>query len=319
MNMSYLFYFSFSCFLSWILVGLLLPKLKKYLLYNPNERSSHQISVPSGGGIVFVLVSSILCYLQGNSICIICLPIAAIGLIDDIYKLSPLIRYIAQLIVSFIIINFQPLTKFTLLNIPIFLSIILVFSLLLLITAVINFTNFMDGIDGLVGGSMFVVITSAAVVNNPSLWPLAGSILGFLIWNWSPAKVFMGDVGSTFLGIVFTGILLQSNSWTEAIGLFLIATPIMLDAAICVIRRMINCQNIFLPHKLHLYQRLHQAGWNHSKVSFVYILSAVLLSFTFMSYGITPEIFCIVLLLLIGYFLDKKYAISFSSSLLKYR
>lgn len=67
----------------------------------------------------------------------------------------------------------------------------------LLITAIINFTNFMDGLDGLVAGCGVLLMAST------SSWAISGAIFGFLIWNWAPAKVFMGDIGSTYIGAVF--------------------------------------------------------------------------------------------------------------------
>ena len=98
--------------------------------------------------------------------------------------------------------------------------------LVIAVTAVINFTNFMDGLDGLVAGCMTVIISALAVdLAAPwSMWALLGSLIGFLVWNWSPAKVFMGDVGSTFLGAVFAGLVLQAPSWSR-MSYLLVATP----------------------------------------------------------------------------------------------
>jgi hypothetical protein len=79
-----------------------------------------------------------------------------------------------------------------------------------------GFTNCIDGLDGLVAGCM--AVTFAA---------LAGYLLGFLLWNWSLAKVFMGDVGSTFLGSVFAGLVLQAPAWPEAPGLLLVAGAVV--------------------------------------------------------------------------------------------
>ena len=67
-------------------------------------------------------------------------------------------------------------------------------------------------------------VDGPALVNpwSPRPWPLVGALLGFLLWNWSPAKVFMGDVGSTSLGAVFAGVVLQQASFTAALGLLLV-------------------------------------------------------------------------------------------------
>jgi UDP-N-acetylmuramyl pentapeptide phosphotransferase/UDP-N-acetylglucosamine-1-phosphate transferase len=71
----------------------------------------------------------------------------------------------------------------------------------------------------------------------------------------------MGDVGSTFLGALFAGLVLQASSWPEAFGYLLVATPLLGDACVCVPRRMLAGQRVFQAHRLHLFQRLHQAGW----------------------------------------------------------
>ena len=140
------------------------------------------------------------------------------------------------------------------------------------ITAIINFVNFMDGIDGIVASNLLltIYIISFYVPNSSTLFIAVGSLIGFLILNWSPAKLFMGDVGSTFLGALLAGLILQAESWSQSLGFLLLTSPILLDAFICVVRRLISRQNIFRPHKLHLYQRLHQAGWSHAKITKLY-------------------------------------------------
>jgi UDP-N-acetylmuramyl pentapeptide phosphotransferase/UDP-N-acetylglucosamine-1-phosphate transferase len=102
------------------------------------------------------------------------------------------------------------------------------------------------------------------------LWPVAGALLGFLAWNWSPAKVFMGDVGSTWIGAVFAGMVLQQSGPWEAASLLLVGFPLLGDALICVLRRLRAGQPVFEAHRLHLFQRLQQGGWNHARVSLVY-------------------------------------------------
>ena len=131
--------------------------------------------------------------------------------------------------------------------------------LVLAVTAVINFSNFMDGLDGLVAGCMTVSIGALTIIlDSPgTLFVLVGSLFGFLVWNWSPAKVFMGDVGSTFLGAVFSGLVLQA-----AVGLRLSLTfwlPLLWLMHLCVPRRLLAGQRVFQAHSLHLFQRL--PGW----------------------------------------------------------
>ena len=143
------------------------------------------------------------------------------------------------------------------------------------------------------------------------LWVLVGSLHGFLFWNWSPAKVFMGDVGSTFLGAVFAGLVLQASSWPEAFGYLLVATPLLGDACLCVLRRLLAGQRVFQAHRLHLFQRLHQAGWPHDRVSLIYIAATAVLAVALLAGG-WPWVFGLsVLELLIGVWLDQRFAVPF--------
>ena len=186
--------------------------------------------------------------------------------------------------------------------------------LLIGLTAVINFTNFMDGLDGLLTGCMAVAIAALGLALSAPwpLWALVGSLLGFLFWNWSPAKVFMGDVGSTFLGAVFAGMVLQASSWPQAFGYLLVATPLLADACICVIRRFLGGQSVFQAHRLHLFQRLHQAGWPHARVSLTYISATAALSLAMIAGG-WPWVFSLAVVeLLVGVWLDQRVAVPFA-------
>ncbi|MFM8524722.1 MAG: MraY family glycosyltransferase [Cyanobacteriota bacterium] len=241
---------------------------------------------------------------QGFALLFIPLPLALVGLLDDRHNLPAPWRYGAQMLTALGLVQLSSLA------IP-----WLVWPLLLIaVTAVINFTNFMDGLDGLVAGCLAVVFSAAALqLATPwSLWALVGALLGFLIWNWSPAKVFMGDVGSTFLGAVFAGVVLQASSWTEALGLLLVATPLMADACLCVIRRVLACQPVFRAHRLHLYQRLHQAGWSHAQVAWLYIAATALLAIALLLGGWRAELPLALLTLLLGVWLDRRVAVPFA-------
>ena len=142
-----------------------------------------------------------------------------------------------------------------------------------------------------------------------SLLPIIGACIGFLLWNWYPAKVFMGDVGSTFLGAVYIGYVFESNDLATAFAKLLLLTPILSDCIFCIIKRLMLGQNIFEAHKLHLYQRLNQAGWNHSKVTIIYSSSFLVLSLSYISLGLPALILFSLFILIIGYYLDKNYAV----------
>ena len=205
---------------SWCLLRLLIPILRRRCLDQPNARSSHTQPTARGGGVVFVFVSAVASVLNlffnyisslpliaHDIALLLALPLAFIGFQDDRYSLPSGWRYSAQFATAILVILLSPLDVPSIFFLP-----SLVF-LLIAVTAIINFTNFMDGLDGLVAGCMaLVLMTSAIKVSAPlPIWALVGALFGFLFWNWSPAKVFMGDVGSTFLGTVFAFLVLLSK------------------------------------------------------------------------------------------------------------
>ncbi len=293
---------------SWLLLRLLIPWLRQRLLDQPNERSSHRTPTPRGGGVAFVLVGSLLAPLAGGGwpawIPLICLPLALVGMVDDRLDLPALARYGAQ------IVSALALLAVAALPIPWWLLPLAVIA----ITAVINFVNFSDGLDGLVAGCAAVLLTAAVLTLPPqgaALWPLIGALLGFLVWNWSPARVFMGDVGSTFLGATIAGVVLQQSSPTAALGLLLVGFPLMGDALLCVLRRLAAGQRIFQAHRLHLYQRLHQAGWTHARVALLYIGATALLALGLLTHGLPLVVSLVAMELAVGLWLDRHRAAPF--------
>jgi len=169
----------------------------------------------------------------------------------------------------------------------------------------------MDGIDGLVASSMFIVFLTISLNTGILYIPITGALLGFLFWNWHPAKVFMGDSGSTFLGAIFIATLLKTNSIVLTLKYIFLLTPLIADSSICLLRRLLSNQNIFLPHKKHLYQRLHQAGWSHKKVSSLYSLATLILCISFFFFNIHTLLLTSLLIILFGTWLDKKFALKF--------
>ena len=117
-------------------------------------------------------------------------------------------------------------------------------------------------------------------------------------------------MGSTFLGAIFAGLVLQASSWTSAFGYLLVATPAI--DAICVIRRLFDGQPIFQAHRLHLYQRLHQAGWSHSRVSITYISATALLALSMIFGGLPLALGLAVVEVFLGAWLDQRFAVSFA-------
>ncbi len=263
------------------------------------------VVVSAGSSLIaFVWAANTFSALPLSVLPLVALPLAIIGLLDDCLNLPASWRYGAQLLTASSILWLSPIA----------LPWQLLPLVIVTVTAVINFTNFMDGLDGLVAGCMAVALAAAALqLAAPwPIWALVGALLGFLIWNWSPAKVFMGDVGSTFLGAVFAGLVLQAPTWSEALGLLLVATPLLGDAFFCVPRRLLAGQRVFQAHRLHLFQRLHQAGWPHARVSSLYICATAVLAIALLWGGLPWLITLAAFELLLGIWLDQKVAVPFA-------
>jgi UDP-N-acetylmuramyl pentapeptide phosphotransferase/UDP-N-acetylglucosamine-1-phosphate transferase len=269
---------------------------KRELLDHPNERSSHSIPTPRGGGLAIVILvlatgflsasqagwNRSLIYLLGAGI------IAWLGWRDDLHSLSPRLRFLVQGIVA--VVSIFTLGYFKAVTIPMLgelqLGVVGIAITFLWIIGLTNAYNFMDGIDGMAGG----VALSAGIgwmwlawnMNNPFAFSVALAItagsLGFLGHNWSPARIFMGDVGSTFLGYSFAVLpLISSDRSGDALLLgTLLMWTIIMDAGVTFIERLIRRENVFAAHRSHLYQRLVIAGYKHVTVSSLYILLTLL-------------------------------------------
>ena len=197
-----------------------------------------------------------------------------------------------------------------------YLSFLFFILITFIFTAIINFINFMDGIDGLVGGSLFVSILACCIflkIDQP-YFLLLSSLAAFLTWNWHPAKIFMGDTGSTFLAAINIGLISQSNNLSDALGLTLILTPSLIDPFVCILRRYSHNQNIFEAHSSHLYQRLKRNGIKESYVSLTYIILTFLLSIIFLNFGLLATFILSILIVMLGFYLDQNIALSFDVS-----
>lgn len=281
---------------SWFVVTLLYDWASQHLLDIPNERSSHVRPTPKGGGLSIVLTSLLL--LIGGALFLVpdglSMPIliyiiagamiAAVGWIDDRRDLDPQLRLLLQIAAALGVI-LAARGGIQAVHLPLAGVIILptVVALLLNLTwivGLVNAYNFMDGIDGLAGiqavvasGTWFFLLYEVPILQLLALL-ICFSSAGFLILNWPPAKIFMGDVGSTFLGLTLGTLPLLAyaaigNPDVFVTGVLLVA-PFVFDAALTIIRRLLNKEPILKPHRSHLYQRLVKAGYSHRVVTSVY-------------------------------------------------
>ena len=312
-----LFLYSFLTFIFFCLILYFFKSnLANYFLEKPNARSSHLIPTPSGGGISFVLSFSFFSIILGNQLPLICLPLAAFGFLDDLFDLNRLFRYLIQVLTASLIIYKSDFFGNYLLEMNSVLFSLTFILIIIFVTAIINFINFMDGIDGLVCTCLIIVFIAASILINPYLILLVGGLLGFLLWNWHPSKVFMGDIGSTFLGGILAGSLIQVNNFESFLRIIIISSPLLLDAFVCLTRRFFAKQNIFYSHSLHLYQRLYRAGWSHSKVTIFYMIPTLILAILSIYGNLNLLITSLVSVIIFGIYLDLNYSIPFKKSII---
>lgn len=141
--------------------------------------------------------------------------------------------------------------------------------------AAINVVNFMDGIDGIIGiqtlvfGAYVALSAASGGVAQTAALALAGASLGFLFWNWNPARIFMGDVGSGALGVITValGVLLMRDGRTDLVAAFAPLAPLFLDATLTIIARARRGEPLSEAHRTHLYQRLANGGLGHARVA----------------------------------------------------
>ncbi|MBI5935354.1 MAG: glycosyltransferase family 4 protein [Chloroflexi bacterium] len=279
--------------------------IQRAILDHPNERSSHSIPTPRGGGLAIVVLT-ILIIIAWNfayafthksvAFCISGVLLAYVGWRDDVRSLSPRVRFMIQFVA--IAIAMLGMGWFRAVTIPVFgvwnLGWVGIPITFIWILGLINAYNFMDGIDGIAGGVAFVAALGWIVLTssfggsgfvgreNPFTFWLALSVaatsLGFLGHNWPPARIFMGDVGSTFLG--FTFAVLPLTAGHRGGDALMFGTAIMwtfiMDAGLTFLRRLARRENVFAAHRTHLYQRLVVGGVKVATVSALFALLTLL-------------------------------------------
>ncbi len=258
---------------------------KKAILDIPNERSSHDKPTPRGGGLAIIIVFYIgLIYLYDTIdselfYALLCgIPIVIISLIDDIFTLSSKVRLVVQGIsvgTALYFLGGVSSIDFILFTLDGFWLNILAFITMIWIT---NLYNFLDGIDGYAGSEAVIVgLGLFFFFNNPLGLVIAIASLGFLVFNWHKASIFMGDVGSAWLGFVFSVFVFADTGQGNIYIWFILLSIFWFDATLTLLRRYLNDESITQAHKKHSYQRLVQSGWSHSKV----VLSSIAFNIIF--------------------------------------
>jgi len=262
----------------------LIPLLRRAaVLDHPNERSLHAAPTPRGGGIALIgaiLVAWLALIVAGAVaprllvVLFAAALLAAISWIDDLRGLSPAIRLLAQFIaVSFGMLALMPAA-------PVFqfrpMPGLDAAAAALLWLWFVNLFNFMDGIDGLAGseaaaiGIGLLLFAGVGAGSDPGFAALSGSAaaaaLGFLVWNWAPARIFLGDVGSVPCGYLLGFLLLdvaRRGYWKIAL---ILPLYFLADATLTLLRRLLRGERVWQAHRQHFYQRAVQRGLSHAAV-----------------------------------------------------
>ncbi|MEK9648850.1 MAG: glycosyltransferase family 4 protein [Gammaproteobacteria bacterium] len=265
--------------------GIIKLATHKHWLDQPNERSSHVAPTPTGGGVAFVLVFSAVAIFAFSSsdpgfnlfaVIVLSVAIMLLGLFDDIYNLGIRSRIGSQCLVVA-----GALALFDIPGIPVG-DLVLEPGLAGVVIAAlgtlwfINLFNFMDGIDGLAAGEgIFIFLAAAFLIFEQDatgfsllLLIIASCLCGFFLLNLPPAKIFMGDTGSNFLGFFIAVTALASTSlgytniWTWCIlpGVFIC------DATYTLVARMLSGETWYFAHRRHAYQLATYYFSSHAKV-----------------------------------------------------
>ena len=250
------------------------------LVQAPNARSSHLRPTPAGGGIGIVLGSIVgalplLGALPSFAapILLAALALALLGLCDDVRPLPPIFRLLLQFaIVGAAVAWLYPGPG----------AIAPGFAILAIVgwVAWLNLFNFMDGIDGLAGSeALFLVLAPPvlACLGRPEIaasplaaicFVIAAAVLGFLVFNWQPARIFMGDVGSMFLGWTTGAVLLAAllAGWLSPWQAAILPACFLTDGGLTLLRRAMRREPVWVAHRRHAYQQLSRRLGSHRSV-----------------------------------------------------
>lgn len=267
---------------SWILVGL----VRRYAVFRGlvdalRARGSHSVPTPRGGGVglliaalasfVIVAPASDAGWRMWVGLAGV-VPTAFIGWLDDHSSLGVRSRLAVHFLSGCLVV---PLAMAADPDVGVLMA-----SLWIAVTlCAINVVNFIDGIDGLIGlqaivfGFHIAALSYAGAPGHVLGISLAAASIGFLAWNWAPARIFLGDAGSggvAYIGVIAGVLVLREGRWPFLL-VFLPLFPIFLDATYTLIRRARRGDRLTEPHRTHLYQRLAvDMGWGHARVSLVY-------------------------------------------------
>jgi len=286
--------------------GLLELLRRGAVLDHPNDRSSHAVPTPRGGGLAVVVAVTVTglgwAIVEGRTsqdlgaIFGLTIALSVLSFIDDLRNLSATVRLLAHAVavtVGLWILGDGAFAAF----LPAWLDLpVTAFAWLWFI----NLYNFMDGIDGIVGSETMSVGIGVVGLALLGLAPdsasgpaaaLTGAALGFLVWNWHPARLFLGDAGSVPLGFLIGFLLIATAAGDDGSGGSVAAALILplifvADASITLLRRLKRRARLTEAHREHAYQRAVQGGWSHARVCRVVLAANAALAA--IAWGLAP-------------------------------
>ena len=245
-----------------VLVGLMVTLARRRgLLAAPNARSFHTVATPTVGGLGFVLPALVFLGLESVATPALCgllaggAGLALMGLVDDLRETGRGVRMAVQLLaVGLVFWTLQPGWPWWVYA-----------PVAALLLWQINLSNFMDGIDGILGTQTLFFCLAAHLLTGgvpgwegALLWLTAGAMLGFLVYNWPPARIFMGDTGSVFLGLLIGVLVVQlvAQYGVPLLACTILLTAFWFDASYTLCVRIATRQPFTEPHRSHLYQKV---------------------------------------------------------------
>lgn len=259
-----------------------------HLLDHPNHRSLHQQATPRSGGVAILLaillsmMLAVFTHIANTEQLFLwllagVLLLSGVGLIDDYGHVPARFRFTAHLLAAVLLLlaglNVSVLQLPTgVVSLPLWLAPVLE---VIFIVWMINLYNFMDGMDGFSGGMTligFFFLSLLGLLGGETDFALLAAVVaasagGFLVWNFPPARIFMGDAGAPVLGYLAAALCL----WGVTLDLFplwialLLFSPFIVDASYTLLRRLLRGEKVWQAHREHIYQQLVQAGWGHKK------------------------------------------------------
>lgn len=247
------------------LLVILLRRPDVFPVDHPNERSLHQQPTPRIGGLALfpgaVLGSYAAGLWSGDSLLLLGLAsfLFLLSIVDDWHSLPVMLRFGAHLLaaglLAFVLMGVSPLAL----------------AGALAVGWMTNLYNFMDGANGLAGGMAAIGFAAFGLASSEMVWAFAltGAALGFLLFNFDPARIFLGDAGSIPLGFLAGGLGLLGVVKGQWPGWFplVVFSPFVVDATVTLLRRLARRERFWVAHREHYYQRLVRMGWSHRRLA----------------------------------------------------